>query len=173
MRAIFPLIGALAVFWAASAGAQETTKAQAQLKTTDGKTIGTAQLLQTAAGVLITVETSSLPKGAHGFHIHTTGKCEGPDFKSAGGHFNPGKKQHGFLNDKGPHAGDVPNLWDTGGSTKVSMINEAITLGNGANSVFDQDGAALVIHAGPDDYTTDPAGNSGDRIACGVVEKVK
>jgi Cu-Zn family superoxide dismutase len=122
--------------------------------------------------VRIDLDVAQLPPGTHGVHVHTVGKCEGPDFKSAGGHFNPTGKKHGKDNPDGPHAGDLLNF-EVGadGRATTSVTDANVTLGPGANSLFQPGGTAVVIHQGPDDYKTDPAGNSGARIACGVVQR--
>ncbi len=167
--AVLGLIGAA---WAeepmASKGKMET--AHATLKNAEGKVVGEATLEGTPNGVLIHADFTNLPPGTHAFHIHETGKCE-PPFKSAGGHFNPMKKHHGFEEAAGYHAGDLPNIdVPDSGKLKVDIFDPHATL-QGKNSVFDKDGSALVVHAGADDYKSDPAGNAGDRIACGVIEK--
>ncbi|MET4561226.1 Cu-Zn family superoxide dismutase [Lysinibacillus parviboronicapiens] len=123
-------------------------------------------------GVMMTLALTGLPSGTKGIHIHTVGKCEAPTFESAGGHFNPTKKEHGKLNPKGYHLGDLPNL-EIGedGVVDLTFLAEGITLQkNMENSLFDEDGSALVIHEAADDYKTDPSGNSGARIACGVIQ---
>jgi Cu-Zn family superoxide dismutase len=146
--------------------------ASAELKNAAGQTVGTATLTAVQGGVRIVMETKGLPPGAKGVHIHEVGKCEAPQFTSAGGHFNPDKKQHGTMNPRGPHAGDLPNVTiGPDGNGRLETTTERITLGTGATSVFDADGSALVIHAGPDDFMTDPTGNSGGRSACGVIIK--
>jgi Cu-Zn family superoxide dismutase len=144
--------------------------AKAPLKDKDGKEVGTVDLSQTSAGVLLKLTVKGLPAGEHAFHIHAVGKCE-PPFDSAGGHFNPGNHKHGIMAGQG-HAGDMPNLHIPGsGELTIQVLNSAVTLEKGKpNSVFDSDGSAIVIHAGPDDYKSDPAGNAGARIACGVVQ---
>jgi Cu-Zn family superoxide dismutase len=145
--------------------------AKAQLKDASGKEVGSATLTQTPHGVLIRLEVKGLPAGEHAFHIHGTGKCE-PPFTSAGGHFNPGSKKHGVLASDGHHAGDMPNLHiPQSGSLAVEVVNAAVTLERGKpNSLFHQGGTAFVIHAGKDDYKSDPAGDAGGRIACGVIQ---
>ena len=115
---------------------------------------------------------SQLPPGKHGIHIHAVGKCEGPAFTTAGGHLNPDAKKHGKENPEGPHAGDLLNLEvKADGTAKATLLDTMVTLGDGPNSVFHEGGTAIVIHEKEDDYKTDPAGNSGARIACGVIQK--
>jgi Cu-Zn family superoxide dismutase len=122
--------------------------------------------------VRIAVTVSGVTPGNHGFHVHLAGKCEGPDFKSAGGHFNPGAKEHGLESPKGAHAGDMPNLSvGADGTGKAEFVAHGTTLEAGAGSLFQKDGTALVLHAAADDMKSDPAGNAGGRIACGVIER--
>jgi len=146
--------------------------AMATLKDASGKEVGKADLTETPHGVLLRLSLKGFPAGERAFHIHEIGKCE-PPFASAGGHFNPGGRKHGMEAAGGAHAGDMPNLFvPTNGELTVEVANAAITLVDGKpNSVFHPDGTAIVIHAGPDDYKTDPTGNAGDRIACGVVTR--
>ncbi len=145
--------------------------AKASLKDAEGKDVGTATFSATGGGVKAKVEVAGLPPGQHGIHIHAAAKCEPPDFKSAGGHFNPAGKQHGLHNPAGAHAGDLPNLKvGKDGKGKGTFTAKGATLGEGEGSLFGPEGTALVIHADPDDEKTDPAGNSGGRIACGVIE---
>jgi superoxide dismutase, Cu-Zn family len=145
--------------------------AKAALKSADGKDVGSAELTQTPAGVLIKLSVKGLPAGEHAFHVHDVGKCE-PPFTSAGGHFNPGGKKHGMMAAEGHHAGDMPNLHiPPSGEIVVEILNTAVTVEKGKpNSVFGPDGTALIIHAGKDDYKTDPTGDAGGRIACGVIQ---
>ena len=146
--------------------------AKATLKDADGKEVGTATFTPAKGGVKVHVVASGLTPGKHGIHVHAVGKCEPPDFKSAGGHFNPAGKQHGFRNPKGAHAGDMPNLTvGKNGKATGNFTAKGATLGEGEGSLFGPEGSALVIHAAADDEKTDPAGNSGDRIACGVIER--
>jgi Cu-Zn family superoxide dismutase len=149
----------------------EIPPAKAALKSADGKDVGSAELTQTPAGVLIKLAVKGLPPGEHAFHVHAVGKCEAP-FTSAGGHFNPRGKKHGIAAAEGHHAGDMPNLHvPASGELVTEVMNAAITLAKGRpNSLFGKDGTALIIHAGKDDYKTDPTGDAGGRIACGVVE---
>lgn len=147
--------------------------AKATLKGTDGKTVGTVWFSPAETGVKVSAEITGLAAGEHAFHIHGTGVCEAPSFKTAGGHYNPGNMQHGFLNAKGPHAGDMPNI-TVGGENKYQWITSLVSLDENAdNTLFPEQGTAIVIHQNPDDYITDPAGKGGTRIACGVIEKSK
>ena len=149
---------------------QKTSSAQADIVNTQGQKIGTATIRLSGSGVHINVEVSQLPPGMHGVHIHAVGKCEGPAFTSAGAHFNPTSKKHGKDNPEGPHAGDLLNIEvATDGTGKASLSDPNVTLAGGPNSLFNEASTALVIHEKGDDYKTDPAGNSGARIACGVI----
>jgi len=145
--------------------------ASAPLKNAEGKEVGSVNLTQTQQGVLINVSVKGLPPGEHAFHVHAVGKCE-PPFTSAGGHFNPANHKHGMMSPEGQHAGDMPNLHiPQSGELTVEVLNTNITLEKGKpNSVYDADGSAVIIHAGKDDYKTDPTGDAGGRIACGVIE---
>lgn len=162
---------------AAQAGPQGSASspqagATSELKNRDGQTVGRARLTETPNGVLLRVELERAPEGEHAFHIHQTGRCDAPSFESAGGHFNPGKAGHGFHDAKGPHAGDLPNIIvPSGGRLTFEYMADGVTLTGGKAGLLDADGAALVMHAKPDDYRTDPAGAAGDRLACGVIQK--
>jgi Cu-Zn family superoxide dismutase len=166
----FATVGAAALLTAGLALPAGAQAGKAVLKDKSGKQVGTVELSQTPAGVLLKLDVKGLPAGEHAFHIHAVGKCEPPSFESAGPHFNPGNEKHGMLSGHG-HAGDLPNLHiPPSGELSVEVLNATITLEKGKpNSVFQSAGTTVVIHEGKDDYKSDPAGNSGGRIACGVI----
>lgn len=175
MRRIL-VVGAAAVLLgggcASTTAEKEPLSAEAALKDKDGKDVGRATLIETSEGLRIAVTGYRLPPGTHGLHIHAVGSCQPPEFTSAGAHFNPSSKKHGSMNPEGPHAGDLPNLVVAdSGEGGIDITTKAVTLGPGPNSLLGPDGTALVVHAGPDDLKTDPTGNSGGRIACGVIKK--
>ena len=144
-------------------------KASAVLKDATGKDVGTATFSATPSGALLDLNLTAIPPGVHAWHIHAVGKCEPPKFETAGPHFNPDQTKHGIMNPEGPHAGDLPNIHvPADGKLEVEFLDPVVTLSQ-ESALLDADGASIVIHAGPDDYKTDPAGNSGDRIACGVI----
>ncbi len=144
--------------------------ATTQLLGASGELRGTVTLTQTAGATRVQARVEGLPPGTYAIHLHSVGKCEGPKFTSAGGHFNPTMKMHGRDNPSGPHLGDLPNVVvGAGGSGTLDYTVAGLQLTGGAAPLLDADGAAVVVHAGPDDYRTDPSGNSGDRIACGLL----
>jgi Cu-Zn family superoxide dismutase len=149
-------------------------RATAELMNASGQKVGTVTLVERGASVELQVEASGLGPGPHGIHFHEVGQCEAPGFTSAGGHFNPLGKQHGLESPNGAHAGDLPNLEaDASGQATYTAKTDRVRLGGGALSIFDADGTALIIHAGPDDQMTDPAGNSGARVVCGVLKRAE
>ncbi len=146
----------------------------ADLKDAAGKEVGTATFAAGKGGVTVDVKAWGLTPGPHGFHVHAVGSCEGPDFKTAGGHFNPAGKHHGLDNPQGHHGGDMPNLVaGPDGKGHAAATLAGVTLGQGDASLFHAGGTSVVIHADADDGKSDPAGNSGARIACGVIHRGK
>ncbi len=150
--------------------APPSVTATTQLLGANGELRGTARLEHRPAGTQVVVMVEDMAPGTYGVHLHTVGKCDAPEFKTAGPHFNPGNKMHGHDNPMGAHAGDLPNIvvGADGHGTFTEQLPD-LTLTGGAAPLLDADGAAVVVHAGPDDYKTDPSGNSGARIACGVL----
>ena len=163
MRAL-PLAALLLTLSSGALAADASKGVTAQLKDNTGKSAGTVTLTNSGGHLMGKIDVSGLTPGNHGMHIHGVGKCDGPGFSSAGPHLNPDGKKHGLSNPQGPHQGDMPQLavGNDGKAAQSVMIHSAIP------AILDADGAAFVIHAGPDDQTTDPSGNSGDRILCGV-----
>jgi superoxide dismutase, Cu-Zn family len=169
------LVPALLTCSVAAAKADTAPKsAHADIMDAKGAKVGTAKIKSVKDGVQIQVKVMGLPAGDHGIHIHTVGKCESPAFTTAGGHFNPTSAHHGVNNtmDPHPHLGDLPNLTvGADGKGSATMVAKGVTLGDGTNSLFHDGGTSLVIHEKADDLMSDPSGNSGSRIACGVIEK--
>lgn len=146
-----------------------STLARATLSDTAGAPVGTVRIEQSGTALSLVADVRGMSAGQHGIHMHTTGKCEAPGFTSAGGHLNPTAHQHGTMNPAGPHLGDLPNITvaaDGTGTLSAPLSGTAATV---LASLFDADGTAIVVHAGSDDYKTDPSGNSGGRVACGVL----
>jgi Cu-Zn family superoxide dismutase len=162
--------GAFLLFSAIAYSQASAQTAEVELLSSKGKTVGRATLTQQQGGVRISLEAWKLTPGPHGFHIHAVGRCDPPTFMSAGGHFNPDGKKHGVKNPAGAHAGDLPNLVvGPDGTATAEVVASQVTLEQAENSLFGREGSALVIHAVADDDMTDPAGNAGARIACGVI----
>ncbi|MEI3611218.1 superoxide dismutase family protein [Pseudogracilibacillus sp. SO30301A] len=154
---------------------EKETRESLEIELIDGEGIqvGIATLTEESDGVHIAVAAHHLPEGMHGFHIHEKGMCDTPDFESAGGHFNPGGKNHGFDDPEGPHAGDMVNLEvHADGTAEQIFINDMVTLKKDVpHSLFSEEGTTLMIHADSDDYVSQPAGDAGERIVCGVISK--
>jgi Cu-Zn family superoxide dismutase len=166
-------VAVVSLILASFAIAKNQSKMVYELKDAQGKSVGTVAVHPQGKGVALTLHLHDLPPGEHAIHFHMNPKCDPPDFKSAGAHFNPENKKHGFDNPDGHHAGDMRNFTvDAQGNAKgIKVEDDDVTLTEGPHSIFSNGGTAIVIHAKADDYKTDPAGNSGDRIACGVVSK--
>ena len=146
--------------------------AGATIKDASGRVVGSAVLLQQGDGVRILLDLKGFTPGVKAVHIHAVGRCEAPNFESAGAHFNPKMAEHGAENPRGPHAGDLPNITvEATGLGHLEVTNRRVSLKPGADTLLGGRGTSLVVHEGPDDMRTDPAGNSGPRIACGVIER--
>lgn len=171
------ILGAVLVGFAPTvAGGTAGSSASAELKDRHGKAVGTVEFRGTDSGVmLVTASVQGLAPGDYGFHIHETGRCDpAGGFESAGGHLSAGEK-HGVLTEDGPHPGDLPNISVAeGGNLSAEFFVDRLSVEGGwfeDAGLFDDDGSAVVIHSGADDYTSQPSGDAGDRIACGVIER--
>jgi Cu-Zn family superoxide dismutase len=161
-----------------SGGAMPQTMTVTPLASASGDVLGTVRLLQEAGGTRVVATIKGLPAGEYAIHLHAVGSCVGPDFASAGGHFNPERRQHGLANPAGSHQGDLPNIVVAAGADgftqgSIDTVRPDLRLRDGAFPLFDADGATVIVHAGPDDMKTDPAGNAGPRLLCGVVAPPK
>src|SRR5215217_845699 len=173
MRAAIGLVAGAMLLAGSTTVFAQAPGASADVKMANGDAVGMATFMQESGGVRLKGQFKGLPPGDHGIHVHAAGKCDGPDFMTAGGHFNPTSKQHGLNNPQGAHAGDMVNLKvASDGTGSIDYLLKDVTLGSGAGSLFGPDGTALVVHAMPDDEMTDPSGNSGGRVACGVIARV-
>ncbi len=178
MRMNLPVVTTMSATALLLAGCTSTTPemadgpavlAGAALSDAQGASKGDLSISKIGDGLRLTLRASGISPGVHGVHVHMVGSCVAPDFTSAGAHWNPIGKQHGMQNPAGPHEGDLPNIEIGADGTGTLTATIPGTLSDGANPMLDTDGAAIVIHAGPDDMKTDPSGNSGGRIACGVI----
>lgn len=164
------LVGAVALSGCASMADPGATLASGEVRSTGGRSLGSARILDGGAGRALVLDLDGVPPGVHGVHLHGTGRCDAPDFASAGSHWNPAGAQHGALNPAGPHAGDLGNaVADDAGRLRATLPLPTTAAGQ---ALFDGNGLAVVVHSGRDDERTDPGGDSGDRIACGVLRPV-
>lgn len=161
VRAVLLAVSACALSACVTHSAVEPEGRVVPLVDGTGKGVGTVTIVERGTGTTLRLTAAQLPAGEHGVHLHQVGRCDGPDFKSAGAHWNPAGRQHGHLNPQGAHGGDLPNFTVT--SLDVATVDFAV------NELRNAGGLSLVVHAKPDDYRTDPSGNSGDRIACAVL----
>jgi superoxide dismutase, Cu-Zn family len=169
-RFFIAAVSSTIIFWSLASAA----KTVVEVKDAQGKSVGSVTISESGTGVGLDLKLHDLPPGTHGIHFHQNAKCDAPDFKSAGPHFNPDGKKHGLQSPDGHHAGDMMNFTVTDdGKATLKLTDNDVVLGDGTNShsLFSNGGTALVIHAKEDDMKTDPSGNSGDRIACGTVTK--
>lgn len=158
---------------ALAAGANAQVVAKGNFINGQGASVGSAELADAGQNVVVVrLQLTGVPQGWHGLHLHAVGKCDGPDFMSAGGHYNPGGRKHGHRVGEGAHAGDLPNVFaGADGKVMAEILAHGVTLGARGNTLFDADGSAIVVHAAEDDHKTDPTGGSGGRIACAIITR--
>lgn len=173
MKSSLVVIAALSIT-ACKTGGEASPGYFADMRSTSGVVLGRIIIqAERTGGIRMTGDLTALPQGEHGIHFHSVGRCDVPEFTTAGGHFNPATREHGLENPSGPHAGDWPNLFaNTSGAARLALSTTRLTLdAHPASGIIDADGTAIVIHAARDDQQTDPSGNSGARIACGVITR--
>ena len=166
------LVGVILIVLILAVGCGPKKSVKVELANPEGENVGMVKLTEGSGGITIRLEAKNLPEGVHGFHLHEKGSCEGPDFSSAGGHFNPFSAGHGLQNEEGPHAGDLSNIYvGPDGTATVEVLAPLVTFADRKYSLLQEGGTAVVIHEGADDYVSDPSGDAGARIACGVIGK--